>query len=68
MEQREIRLARFRIVKKRVPMAECPAPAVLARQPHRHALEQKRTEGERFGKTPIVGTAGFVDLRAADRS
>jgi hypothetical protein len=29
MEQRQIRMARLRIVKERVPMAECAAPAVL---------------------------------------
>ena len=62
MEQRQIRLAGLRVVKKSVPMAEGPAPAVLARQAHRHALEQERTEGERLGKSPVVGSAGFVNV------
>ena len=68
MEQRKVRLARFRIVKKRVPMAECPAPAVLARKPHRHAFEQQRTESERFGIMPIRRGRLPRKPRAADRA
>src|SRR4030095_3742374 len=57
MKQWQIRLSRLRIVKKRVPMAECAASAILPRQTHRNALQQERPESKRFSKSPIVGSA-----------
>ena len=44
-----IRLARLRVVKNRVPMAESAAPAVLPGQTHRNSLQQQRSKGQRFG-------------------
>ena len=54
--------ASIHIVNESVAMAKSPAPAILARKPHRHSFKQQRTESERFGKTPIVRPARFEYL------
>ena len=62
MHQWQIRLARFRVVKDRVPRAECAARTVLTRQSDWNSIQQQRAEGERFGVVPFVGTAVFEYL------
>ena len=41
------------VVEDGVPLAEGAAPRVLAREPHRHALEQQGPEGQRLGGGPV---------------
>ena len=48
-------LLRFHIDQRRMALIERAAPAVLPRQPHRHAFVQQRAKSQRLGHSEIDG-------------
>src|SRR5436190_8645258 len=62
MHERHIRLARLRIVKDRVPCAECAARTILTRQSDRDPIQKQRSESEGFGVMPFIRATVFEDF------
>ena len=64
--ERDITLARLsHVVEHAQALRERPAPAVLAAQAHRFAVEQQRAERQRLRERPVVRPARLEHLQAA---
>ena len=64
MEQRNVGVARLRIVDNRVARAESSAPAVLPGKANGNSFEQQGSKGERFRVMPFIRAPGCENFTA----
>ena len=63
--QRDVTLAVFEIVERKMALTECAAPGILAAQAHRDSLKNEASECDGFGEGPVdrsIFSEGFAAL------